>query len=227
VQNKKPTAVKAPYEKGKREDFEKYREMAIELGASDAKVIPAEKVYVDNRVRAKCTVPKCPKYGVSAHCPPHTLKADEIRDIVQGYGYALLVKMEIDSSVIAAKDPDEDEGGVSVGRKKASLELLGHYRKLTDIVTQVESQAFYDGYYLSVAFSAGSCHAVFCNNQDCLVLKNEPCRHPLRSRPSMEASSMNVYRMVAEAGWNIYPIGVDCMAADVPHGTLVGLVLLD
>jgi hypothetical protein len=43
----------------------------------------------------------------------------------------------------------------------------------------------------------------------------------------MEASSFDAYKMASEAGWDIYPIGKDCDPKNVPHGTLVGLVLVD
>jgi predicted metal-binding protein len=118
-----------------------------------------------------------------------------------------------------------DEEGKLV-QSRALLELLKSYRKLSDILTEIEAQAFYDGHYLATSFSAGSCRATFCNFKECQVLKGEPCRVPLRSRPSMEGSSIDAYRMAAEAGWDIYPIGMDCNPALVPHGTLVGLVLV-
>ena len=50
-------------------DLEKYRQRAIELGATDAKIITSDMVIVDERVRAKCIYPKCPWYGTNAHCP--------------------------------------------------------------------------------------------------------------------------------------------------------------
>lgn len=226
MHDKKPKRIKMLSEKETKADLEKYRGMALDLGASDAKVIPAEKVYVDYRVQVKCTIPKCPSYGTSAHCPPHTLGPDKIREFVQAYKYALLVKIDIDSSMITGEDlVVMDEEGKLVPTK-ALLELLKQYRKFRDIVTEIESQAFYDGHYLATSFSAGSCHADLCNFKECLVLKNEPCRFPLRSRPSMEASSLDAYRMAAEAGWEIFPIGVGCKPTNVPHGTLVGLVLV-
>jgi predicted metal-binding protein len=222
-----PRKIKPFDEKQLKADLERYREMAMEMGASAAKVIPREKVYVDYRVRVKCTIPKCPEYGSSAHCPPHGLETEKVKKFVDSYRYALLVKMEIPSSTITGDDLGVmDEGGQLVV-SKALLSLLKSYRKLNDIVTDIEAQAFYDGYYLSTSFTAGSCHASLCNFQECQVLLGQPCRFPLRSRPSMEGSGMNVYRMAEEAGWDIYPIGMDCNPENVAHGTLVGLVLID
>jgi len=227
MHDKIPRKIKPFDEKELKADLERYRDMALEMGSSGAKVIPSEKVYVDYRVRVKCTIPKCPEYGTSAHCPPHSLETVKIQELVDSYKYALLVKLEIPSSTITGEDLGiMDEGGKLVP-SKALLHLLKSYRKLNDIVTDIESQAFYDGHYLATSFAAGSCHASLCNLQECMVLKDQPCRFPLKSRPSMESSSMNAYKMAAEAGWDIYPIGMDCNPKNVDHGTLVGLILID
>ncbi|MBT4362980.1 MAG: hypothetical protein HOD17_00700, partial [Desulfobacteraceae bacterium] len=85
MSNKKPKKVKIFTEAELEKDLESYRKMAMELGATDAKVIPADEVYIDNRVRIKCTIPKCPEYGSSAHCPPHAPGPDEMRDLVGAY----------------------------------------------------------------------------------------------------------------------------------------------
>jgi predicted metal-binding protein len=227
MHNKIPRKIKSFDENELKADLEKYREMALEMGAFDAKVIPSDKVYVDYRVRVKCTIPKCPEYGSSAHCPPHGLETEKMKELVNSYRYALLVKLEIPSATITGDELGVMDKDGKLVTTKALLSLLKSYRKLNDIVTDIESQSFYDGYYLSTAFTAGSCHASLCNFQECQVLLGQPCRFPLRSRPSMESSSMNVYKMVAEAGWDIYPIGMDCNPENVDHGTLVGLVLID
>jgi predicted metal-binding protein len=57
-------------------------------------------------------------------------------------------------------------------------------------------------------------------------MEGEKCRISLRSRPSMEAVGIDVYRMVASQGWDIYPIGSDAEPEDVPKGTLTGIVII-
>jgi len=44
-------------------DLGRYRQTAISLGAADARVIPANLVSVDERVRLKCAFPRCHLYG--------------------------------------------------------------------------------------------------------------------------------------------------------------------
>ena len=95
------------------------------------------------------------------------------------------------------------------------------------IANSIESAAFYDGHYLAVGFGAGSCKSTFCYNADCTVLRGEKCRLSLRARPSMEAVGIDCYRLATELGWEIYPIGSDAEAEGLPHGTLMGLVLID
>jgi len=84
-----------PSAKQLRIDSEKYRLKALELGASDAKIIPASKVVVDERVRLKCAVPRCHLYGESANCPPYTLKPDEMRKVLRKYKCAVLFKIDV------------------------------------------------------------------------------------------------------------------------------------
>jgi predicted metal-binding protein len=226
MHNKKPRRIGAISDADLKADLERYRGLALELGASDAKIISEKEVHVDSRVRAKCIIPKCPEYGSSAHCPPNMPEPEKIREFVQAFKHALLMKLDLDSFLIAGEGLGmADEDGKLVPTK-ALAELLASYRKFTGILTEIESHAFYDGHYFATAFSAASCHSVLCNFNECQVLKNKPCRFPLRSRPSMEASSLDVYRMVTEAGWDIYPIGFGCNPANVPHGTLAGLVLI-
>jgi hypothetical protein len=43
----------------------------------------------------------------------------------------------------------------------------------------------------------------------------------------MEAVGIDVYKMVASAGWDIYPIGSDAVTEDIPHGTLAGIVIVE
>lgn len=227
MQDKKSRPVRTFSSQELQADMQKYQQAALESGATDAKVITAEDVRVDKRVRIKCMIPKCPMSGSCANCPPYSLDTDKIRELVSCYQQALLVKLNMDSGLMAGEDLGViDDGGKVVPSKKLR-QLLNQYRKLNDLVTELESQAFYDGHYLAVSFAAGDCNSVYCNFQECQVLKGNPCRFPLRARPSMESSSINAYLMAAEAGWDVYPIGSNCDPDNVPHGTLLGLVLVD
>lgn len=195
-------------------DLDRYRKKALDLGASRARIVKATDIPVDETITLKCQIPRCFGYGVSAHCPPHTLKPQELREHLKKYNSAIFFTLDVPAEVIV--------------RDKATIkERVAAYQKIYHIVSEVESQAFYDGHYLSFGFGAGSCRHTFCGQQEsCIALEGKKCRFSLRSRPSMEAVGIDVFRMAADAGWEIYPIGSSAKAVDVPKGTLAGIVIV-
>jgi len=195
-------------------DLEKYREKMLELGADRAVVLKTTEVPVEETVTLKCQIPRCFGYGTSAHCPPHTLKPAELREHLQKYQWAIFFTLEVPPEVI-------------VRNKSTIKERVEAYQKVFKIVSAIESQAFYDGYYLAFGFAAGSCRHTFCGREEnCLALEGKRCRHSLVARPSMEAVGINVYQMAARQGWDIYPIGSGASADSVPKGTLAGIVII-
>ena len=196
-------------------DLEKYREKAIELGATNARIISTEEIPVDDRVTLKCQVPRCFGYGVCAHCPPNVLKPADLRSHLEDYKWAIFFTIDFPSEVIV--------------RDKATIkERIAAYQNVYKVVNEIESTAFYDGYYLSFGFAAGSCRHVYCSlEENCLAMEGKRCRFSLRARPSMEAVGIDVYKMVAQSGWDIYPIGSNAEAKDIPKGTLAGLIIID
>jgi predicted metal-binding protein len=94
-------------------------------------------------------------------------------------------------------------------------------------VSELESMAFYDGHYLAFGLGAGSCRHTFCGQQEnCQAMEGKRCRFSLLARPSMEAVGIDVYKMVAQAGWDIYPIGSGAKPGNIPKGTLAGIVIV-
>jgi len=197
-----------------REDLERYRQAALDLGATQARTLRVEEIPVDDRVALKCRIPRCFGYGVCANCPPHTLTPGELRSCLAAYRWAVFFVKEVPPEVIV--------------RDKATIkERVAAYQQVFKIVNELESMAFYDGHYLAFGFAAGSCRHTFCGlEENCPALKGEKCRFSLRSRPSMEAVGIDVYRLVVSSGWDIYPIGSNARASDVPKGTLAGIVIV-
>ena len=196
------------------EDLEAYKEKAIALGATKAAIVKAKDIIVDERVVLKCQIPRCFGYGTCAHCPPHTMKPGELRQLLEGYRWAVFFIVDVPSGIIV--------------RDKATLkEREAAYQKIFHIVNDIESMAFYDGHYLSFGFAAGSCRHTFCGAQErCQALEGKRCRISLRSRPSMEAVGIDVYKMVARSGWDIYPVGSGAKPEEIPKGTLAGIVII-
>jgi predicted metal-binding protein len=191
----------------------RYERLALEAGATRAGRLPAAGIPVDERVSLKCSIPKCFGYGTCANCPPHSPKPEEMRRIVGLYRWAVVFGLQIPPAVAI--------------RDKATIQpRVEAYKKIFDIASAVESAAFYDGHYLSVGFAAGSCKSTYCYDKPCAVLGGEKCRLQLRSRPSMESVGIDCYRIATQLGWEIYPIGSNAGPGCIPHGLLMGLVLV-
>ena len=140
---------------------------------------------------------------------------EELREILKKYKWAVLFIQDIPSEVIV--------------RDKATIkERVKAYQDIFKIVNKIESMAFYDGNYLAFGFAAGSCRHTYCwQDKTCRALEGERCKFSLRARPSMEAVGIDVYRMVTSQGWDIYPIGSDAKAEDIPKGTLAGIIIVN
>jgi predicted metal-binding protein len=196
------------------EDLERYKAKALDLGASRAAIVRVHEIPVDERIVLKCQIPRCFGYGTSAHCPPNTMKPAELREVLKGYQWAVFFISDIPPEVIV--------------RDKGTLkEREAAYQKIFNIVNEIESMAFYDGHYLAFGFAAGSCRHTFCSGQEsCQAMEGKRCRIALRSRPSMEAVGIDVYKMAATLGWDIYPIGSNAKSEDIPKGTLAGIIII-
>jgi len=151
---------------------------------------------------------------VSANCPPNALKPAELRAHLKKYKWTLFFVESVPSEIIV--------------RDKATIkERVAAYQKVFRVVTEIESIAFYDGHYLAFGFGAGSCRHTFCGlEKDCQAIKGERCRFSLRARPSMEAVGIDVYKMIASAGWDVYPIGSNAKPCDIPNGVLAGIIIV-
>lgn len=98
--------------------------------------------------------------------------------------------------------------------KKAILVHGKHYKDIHSMIPILEREIFLDGFYKAYGMGAGPCN--LCKS--CAKF----CRHPEKTRPSMEACGIDVYSTVRANG---YPIQVvkdyDCKA------NYYGLVLIE
>ncbi len=194
--------------------LERYAAKALELGASRCAIVDAASIPVDDTVTLKCQIPRCFGYGACAHCPPNTLKPSELKEHLKKYRRAVLLGLDVEPEVVT--------------RNKATIkERIGAYLKMFKMISTLESTAFYDGHYLAFGFAAGSCRHSFCSREaDCAALKGDKCRFALTARPSMEAVGIDVFRMFADVGWDIYPIGSGADAQTVNKGSLAGILIV-
>jgi len=197
-----------------RSDLETLKQEALELGASMAAIIPAEWVEIDERVRLKCSVPLCPHYDKNLYCPPQGPSTDLMRKAISRYTWALLFALDV--------IPPEEFTDRSIEREA----VLKWGRKGLEITSRIETLAFGRGYYLAMGFGQGSCLKILCGQERCLVLEGGKCPYPLQSRPSMESSGIDVYRLVTRVGWEIYPIYSSVDPKAVPRALSVGIVFI-
>ncbi|MCU0599682.1 MAG: DUF2284 domain-containing protein [Desulfobacterales bacterium] len=223
----KPTTVALSSSEDLAEICKHLCQTALKRGASDALNISPADVILDPRVRFKCMIPKCYISGNCAHCPPYGYSIQEVREIVQGFDAGVFFRVKVKNSIIAAKDLHlAFESGV-LDKDGNAMNLGAHYVLVSTIVKVLEKRARDSG-FMAHGFAAGNCRDPFCLLQPvCQDLMTERgCRNPELSSYSMESCGMDVYRMAARVGWDLYPIGGSCEPDSVPQGSLMGLVLV-
>ncbi len=179
-------------------DLKRYRELALALGATDAVIIPAGDVTIDERVRLKCLVPRCQRAGESPNCPPHTPDLDLVRRALSRFSWAILFKCHVEP--IEAYAPANETAN---GNQKRTLSF---HQKSGKIIYELERQAYKDGYSLAMGFGGGSCKDYLCKGLECQFIDSGRCRFPHRSRPAMEAMGINVVALARKVGWESYAL---------------------
>ncbi len=150
------------------QDLAKYRQRALELGATDAKIITSDMVVIDERVRAKCIYPKCNCYGSNINCPPYAMDLEQTRKMVNNFHYAIFFRLKVATETVAGPRTPER---IKHSRRSSRLNL--------NILTKIESEAFYDNYYLAVGFGGGPCKLLLCPNEYCQALTSgQGCKFP-------------------------------------------------
>lgn len=181
--------------------FDFLKTLALELGAVDAKIIPVEKIAIEDRVVLKCQL-GCEKYGKTLACPPYAPTPEKFRKIVAEYKHALFMKFR------AETEGDEElikylgnTDGVSFSQEmKARVDQFWSawnedMKKLLKIVLQLEKAATEQGYLLAIGFVSGSC--LLC--EKCAVEKGI-CVHPAMKRFSEEGVGVNVKATAEKSG---------------------------
>jgi predicted metal-binding protein len=184
------------------DEFEFLRKRVLELGASDAKLIPANKIVVEDRVVLKCKV-GCNNYGKTLACPPYAPTADEFRKIVSEYSYALFMKFtskaqaDIELQKILSKSDLDPNVSVEVREKIAKFwsDWKEDKKQMLNTVVAIEKEAMRNGYSLAVAFVSGHCQ--LCEK---CSLETKICIHPDMARYSEDAVGVNVKKTAQNAG---------------------------
>jgi len=184
-------------------DLKHLGDLALELGVSNARVIDAKAVVVDERTRLKCQVPVCDDYGVNLMCPPNVMSVVEFAGIISKYRSVLLLQLNCHIPRDMKSMIERETGPLS--NLYQNKTFITSYQKsftrarkrLHEIVHKIESAAFEKGFIFAAGFIAGSCRlCTECVTPD----SDEPCRYPFQARPSMEAMGIDVTQTAANAG---------------------------
>jgi predicted metal-binding protein len=184
------------------EKFQFLVKLALENGAADAKIIPANKVVVEDRVVLKCKV-GCTHYGKTLACPPYTPSAEEFRKIVSEYSYVLFMKFkskaEADPEVLKKIMVAETDPTVPKEVKEKAAKFWADWkddeRKMLQSVVDLEKAAMSKGYSLAIAFVSGHCQLCEKCNTETRI-----CVHPNLARWSEDAVGVNVRKTANNAG---------------------------
>jgi predicted metal-binding protein len=194
------------------QNLKRYVGLALDRGASDAVIVHTRQIIVDERVLMKCRFPLCGEYGACMNCPPNTGSIEEMRERIKLFEYAVVLKLDVPVERIAGQ--------------AARGEGVEDLKKLCKIISEIESAAFYDGYYFATGHSSASCHFIWCKGMECQALTGKGCRQRARAYASMEAVGIDVFRLAASLGWDVYPVGMSATVDMIPHASRYGMVLI-
>jgi predicted metal-binding protein len=182
----------------------------IDFGASDARVISAQSITIEDRFAEMCASPQCPNYGLAPSCPPHVMKPGEFRKLLTEYEHAIVFKIDTPTAIL-----------MSEGRREVARLI----HEMSSITEQIAREA---GYPNAKGLAAGSCKQNFCHDRpQCTVLASEgDCPFSDRARPSISGLGVNFLELCKLVGWHASVITGDTTPEDVPIGMLVGIVLV-
>jgi predicted metal-binding protein len=171
-------------------DLECYRKLALEMGATDAVIIPSSSVPVDERVRLKCFVPRCQRAGETPNCPPYYPDLGLVRRALNRFSWAILFKCNVETLGESFKGDS----------KTKRHRILSFHQGSNQIIYELERRAYKDGYDLALGFGGGSCKDYLCEGLECQFLDSGRCRFPNRARPSMESMGIHVIELIKKVG---------------------------
>ncbi len=204
-------------------DLLTFRKMALQLGATEAEIVRVSIVDVQERIWMKCLVPRCSAAGQSPYCPPNSPRPDFVRKLLSQYQWAIVFRRDVQPfAEYVAKSEASLKEAVTPLQKRDPF-----HRKTWEIVGRLESYVQSRGYDLAMGLSAGSCNINLCGSVPCAVLRNEPCRHPSRARPSLEGLGIDVFGLARKVGWSVYMIRrIEPNPAEIPSAVSIAMVLV-
>lgn len=154
-------------------------------GATEAAIVAAKDIAIEDELAERCRQPRCENYGLSRNCPPHVAGPVAFRKELERYSQALFFRVDVPAEVLFSSD---------------NREL---FQLLHEIAAGIEQAAIRLGYIRAKAFAGDSCKRIFCHDQPgCQALSAfAKCRNPQVARPSMSGFGINVAKLLQSVGW--------------------------
>jgi len=155
------------------------QELALSLGAMEAKPVDLREIAFHQELRDMCTMNSCGKYGTNWGCPPGCGEMSELSKKVLSFSHGVVFQL-----VGQLEDSFDFEGMMANGEK--------FYQ-----ITHNIKQALAKGNLPFLVLGAGSCRE--CEN---CTYPDAPCRFPNEKHISVEACGIYVTKLCAAAGLN-------------------------
>ena len=183
-------------------NFKFLEDLALELGATQAKIVPANQIVVENRIVLKCKI-GCNKYGKTLMCPPYAPPVEEFRKILSEYNYAIVFKIkskaEATPEVAKLLSKKADDPSLTKDMKEKIQNFWASWnadkKELLQKVRTLEKAATTKGYTLSLGFTTGSCK--ICDKCN---IEEKVCIHPTEARHSAQSVGINVLQTLENTG---------------------------
>jgi predicted metal-binding protein len=187
-------------------------EEGLNAGMSQAAMIRADQIVVDERVLVKCMY--CSGYGNSLGCPPFVIKPSETRELLRKYQVGIIYrKLEAPERIC----------GPEANLNQSWARQLS--RDVQETMATLEGKAFYKGFYLALAFGGGRCKLCSLDGR-CKGLKTRTCLRPFEKKPAMEAVGIDVYSTLRELDWTVSVVGKETDPKTIEAVGYCGLLLV-
>jgi predicted metal-binding protein len=185
--------------------------LARSLGTADAKLVGVDRIRVEDRFRSQCETPRCPNYGTSINCPPHSMTPNQFREHIKRFIHVLAFKF--DMPLVAVQGPERREAGLLLHQTTATIEH--HARSL--------------GFERACGYSSGGCKMTLCDEHaGCAALEEGgECRHPDTARPSLSGMGVNWHELSKSLGWLMRRQEDGAVEPDAESIMMAGLVFLE
>ena len=234
----KPTLWPTPQE-DLQKLLEKYRKLALDIGAADASIVATKDIPQDRRaLYVTCLYPSCRWLNTNIHCPMVTkFPYEEMKEFVSDYEYAIAFKV---LPPVMNNIPDVGPinldmyytlGGGPPPDKAMLARNIIRLRILSEMERRIRAVAYYDGYMMAAPMGSGPCLVAKCaDRRICPALKQSLCPF-VDVQPNGQVAYIDYHSLGRKLGWGELQTGGNCaFPEDVPIPDTyfnIGLVLID